>query len=1149
MLIAQESQSKETGPECDFRRLNLEVHYQGRGEVILSQFIAPVLEKAVRYDRLTSFFDARALLSISHGLDAMWHRKGKMRLILGVHSVPHDLLHASVPGMDWTQDVIDALRKRLMSQVSTISDEMLKNRIATLAWMMKDRLLEVRVAAPSGRSVSGASEGMFHMKHFVFEDSLGNLITAVGSPNETSPGMSTNFEEITVHMSWRHGSSKYIEAHTRTFEDIWNGTIEGLSVRRLDDAFANELLQNLKYPLTRQGPGPGKRQHAVVKQIIDIARRSPVYSLFNSGSAALYPHQERAFLDGMSRWPIRVLFADEVGLGKTLEVGAAISYLHRFGAVHRVVILAPKNLLRQWQDELRLHFGLAFWIYDSSTRTFISPSGEGRLLPSHESPVGESAPDLIIVSAQLARGMRSSDHMFKKVKRLPDLLVIDEAHAARLKLALDGKPHPTRLFNLVKELSPKIQHIILVTATPLQMHWMEYHATLSLLGLPEGWADGATYERSLRILASPNIKPSLEDAKWVLRGIDASLSTMKVDQSGFTEVEKMLGKVASSIGSSPSLDQRMRVIREWNDAYPLFVKLHPGHLLTIRNTRSLLEKYGYRFPERNLQAPMVSVPPEVVFFYEAVDKYLSEAYGKVEDAANPGKHNIGFAKCTYQQRLASSLHAAELSLTRRLNRIEWMSPGTQIVMEESDEDEPEEEDIALPSSKAEPQATGVNPAVASAVAIERLHIKTLLESLVRLQARSEEPDPKISQMLGLMDEHLGKDKMLVFSHYTDTLDGCLDAFFRHFAGRVVPAHALYTGKEQWMDRGDGKVPASKEDIKNALNEGWLSVVFCSDAASEGLNLQAAKVIINIDVPWNPAKLEQRIGRIDRLGQLEKSVDIYNLWYPDSVEARMYQRLLGRREDYQLAVGETPELISEAIRVELAHRLGSREMLRTDPFEKLQSLRQASQHKAMRRVWDTELDAHPISTMMRNELLRLLHMRASEEGWGTSIDEHGYLEVSRPGLPIVRLSAEPGRSDSLTLLHPLVDMLSEVAEGSIGNRGESSELAVLEKDHIPYVFCLKGTGKIRLVPPERLPDLIDAATGARPIQDDGFPVVDSNPDGSLLQDSITTICETACRWLPKHSAARMVVPNGVVTCLPPGEGMKWGLRVIGSVSCS
>ena len=134
-------------------------------------------------------------------------------------------------------------------------------------------------------------------------------------------------------------------------------------------------------------------------------------------------------------------------------------------------------------------------------------------------------------------------------------------------------------------------------------------------------------------------------------------------------------------------------------------------------------------------------------------------------------------------------------------------------------------------------------------------------------------------------------------------------------------HGVYTGKEAWVDLGSGPTPVSKEGVRAALAAGQIRVLFCSDAASEGLNLHAARVIVNVDVPWNPARLEQRIGRIARLGQRAPEVEIINLWYPDSVEARMYGRLLARHEDYQLAVGAAPELVADAIRSEVSGMLG------------------------------------------------------------------------------------------------------------------------------------------------------------------------------------------------------------------------------------
>ena len=105
----------------------------------------------------------------------------------------------------------------------------------------------------------------------------------------------------------------------------------------------------------------------------------------------------------------------------------------------------------------------------------------------------------------------------------------------------------------------------------------------------------------------------------------------------------------------------------------------------------------------------------------------------------------------------------------------------------------------------------------------------------------------------------------------------------------------------------------QNSLKKALFAKTVRIVFCSDAASEGLNLQAARVLINVDVPWTPARLEQRIGRIARLGQVASEVEVYNVWYPYSVEARMYHRIQKRLEGTNLAIGEYPEVVAASIK--------------------------------------------------------------------------------------------------------------------------------------------------------------------------------------------------------------------------------------------
>ena len=151
-----------------------------------------MLQTAVAYDRLTSFFSVNSLLAIAQGIETLWRRQGKMRLILGIHDVPAELVSAT--GEDVPELAVASVRQRLLAQISTLRDELSRDRLATLAWMIQDDLLCVRVAAPTAGRSSAAS-GVFHSKRFIFRDASGQTVSAVGSPNETLFGLGANFEE------------------------------------------------------------------------------------------------------------------------------------------------------------------------------------------------------------------------------------------------------------------------------------------------------------------------------------------------------------------------------------------------------------------------------------------------------------------------------------------------------------------------------------------------------------------------------------------------------------------------------------------------------------------------------------------------------------------------------------------------------------------------------------------------------------------------------------------------------------------------------------------------------------------------------------------------------------------------------------------
>jgi superfamily II DNA or RNA helicase len=1126
--------SSTTPPPSGFRDLDLKIHYEGPGEQILQEFVLPALQLSVSYDRLTSYFSVNSLLAISQGIEAIWKREGRMRLILGLHDVPWELAQASVARDDWATQVIKLVGDRLLDQVSSLRDEFSRDRIATLAWMMESGLLEVRVAAPSGPEVVDTARSVFHSKRFIFKDQSGALVSAVGSPNETVMGMGGNYEEVTVNMSWRD-TEGYVRTHLQSFERLWKDERDDLTVRPLDPEFAKELLRRADRPPFPERESAQKKKPAnrLAAELLDLARKSPSFALFNSGPAALYPHQERAFLDGLSRWPVRVLLADEVGLGKTLEAGAIISYLMRFGGVKRALLLVPAAVIRQWQEELTIHFGLECWRYESATRTFVSLNGDIRGLPSGESPVGSAAPNLTLVSAQLARGTREAGHIFADVTNLPDLLVVDEAHSARVKPDLDGTLRPTLMWRMLDDVAPRVKHLVLASATPVQVHWAEHHALLSLLGLPSAWDEPQNYERALALLSKESTAGSLQDAKIALTLIHSSLREHRLSLEANNERAARI--LAGCNGEDPPTVSDVIFAKEhWRETYELLIKAHPSSYLTVRNSRSGLERMGYRFPKRELSAPDLEVTAEVEAFYGSVEEYLKDAYGLVEEAAFPDRNlNLGFAKSNFHQRLASSLYAAGISLRNRLRKFEALVNATTSYSTGPDESaELEDEDSSLPEGA--PTAGVERERLDYAIGLERAYIDDLLKRVDSIGTEEwHQGDPKLKGLMQILGRHLGIDQALVFSRYTDTLDACVEAFLEYSGSQEVPGHATYTGGQCWIDLGDGRQPATKQVVKGALDRGEIHVVFCSEAASEGLNLQSARVLINVDVPWNPARLEQRIGRIARLGQKASTVDIYNLWYPDSVEAKMYSRLLQRRELYQLAVGEFPELFSRAIRDEVTARFSELSLPGVDPFAVLQRVRADAQQEALKRVWDVNVEDDAASFSFRKDLLALVAETLSRSS--IEYETNGPVAVADD----LSASPHPGGDDAITLLHPLMGHLvnSPQAEEMVAQK---VEVAALLRGGVPFGFCLKNGEEIGVLLAEDFPRLLGAAVRGR--LGKGLEVtkvknVDDLPDYR----------ESFGRWLPDPSALDLRTFGDRSAEPPLSDPLAWELQVLGTVS--
>lgn len=1069
-----------------FQDLRIENFYSAPGHEIVNSFVRPVLSQANSYDRLTGYFSIGALISISQGLEELFRKSGRMRLVIGIHDVPTDLIAAWKIGEVLPKQVVDSCKKRLLEEIGFLVAEADKNAITTVGWMIKLGFLQIRVAAPKNEN------GIYHQKRMIFKDPFGNVIAGTGSLNETKGGQG-NIEEMHFNFSWKSDIS-VVKPLVDSFERIWNGLEESVSIFELNEDFANQVLMNLGNPANPMNSAALSAQGYDFDLIAEL-RKSPLFTPYNLSVAALYPHQERVFSESLGRWPVRVLLADEVGLGKTLEAGSVISYLHKFGHVDSISILAPAGLVAQWQEEMRMHFALDFWRWDSGNRSYISAGGIKKNVNSFSD---DGAPKLRIVSAQWARANGSQIQ-----QSLPQLLLVDEAHAARVNVDDYGNKKVSELWRLLDSIKDDVQHLVLMTATPMQIKIEEYHGLLCLLGLPEYWQNSNNYKNSLELIGKLDAKPTLNDAKNLSDLLTSTLAAYQWWPSLLAESENELLVTLESFESDNHFGRTNYVLKHYPEFLQALLKLHPANFLTCRNTKSGLEEFGYKFPERNFPTYEVQMEETHRRFQLHLEQYLVTGYGRTEEALKPnGVFPVGFAKSNYYQRVVSSFFSAKRSLERRDIKLKdiqaLIDSGNFESLNEHfnllvDANDGIDDDLEVLGSFAipKPELERVVKLVKGAMLLELQMIADLLKDLEEISVDIASNDPKFILALRVLEDYSSRNSVLVFSRYTDTLAGFVGLFEKSEMLSKLPGYSVYTGDEVWIRKeGGDKTPATKHDVTNALEDGEIRIIFCSDAASEGLNLQAARTIINLDVPWNPARLEQRIGRIARLGQKAQTVDIVNLWYPNSVEATQYRRLLSRKEDYQIAVGEFPEIFGKSIRNAVISQL-TPQVFSTDAMQQLAETRSNFQRVALEAIWkNNSVDQSP-SKAFRGDLEK--YLRFLETKFDLKLDHY---------------TSEVGVRGSLTLMSDALQAAWQ-SRGNDSTSFSNDRLVLIRNSAVSLALgVVFQNNSLRLVKSQSLGKALLATEGLDKLTPDDFSSKAFQRDGlknqmgkAILQENL------------------------------------------------
>ncbi len=879
------------------RDIEWQISY-GPADDRLNRFYIPALRCSVRYDRSAGFFSSSALAVAAAGVAGLIANRGTMRLLVGAQLDPDD-----VQAIERGASLEGIVSEKLLAALEQPVEEVMRRRLEVLAWMVAQGTLQIRVVLPRdarGRPLPAEqAQDYYHPKEGVFTDAEGHQMAFSGSVNESMTGWQRNYEQFSVYFSWE-ASRPYLAQVVERFNRLWEGREESWIALDIPRAVRESLLRLAPSQPPRDDPLAldGEREARLRRErlIFQFVRDIPYFPHAEQLGAATcaitpWPHQLRVAQRVIETYPKRYLLCDEVGLGKTIEAGLVLRQLVISGRAKRCLLLVPKSVTRQWQEELYEKFVLDVPLFDG--HRFWNYAGE-ELAWQYETDNPWDAFDLLIASSQLAK---RRDRLEQITAARPwDLVLVDEAHHARRRDFQQSIYRPNRLLTLLTDPQFQAKAILLMTATPMQVHAVEVWDLLRILGLGGKW--GAD-ERNFLQFYSELMRPCEEvDWDFVYTLVRDYLELGgQLDQEFAEQARQALGLVNwQTLQRLPYTDRPSRTIkklpREAREWVKEMARRHtPLRALMFRNTRELLREYvrqgllKEKVPARSPELVWIPMRREERKLYQRIEEYISDFYRKYEDEHK----GLGFVMTVYRRRLTSSFYAVERSLERRLAYLEGRAEQA------FDDDDLEQADLEQDISETLEEAQLYQE--------EIRYVRDFLDELQHLSAHDSKTEQLIQDLNKIFHQ---RETVLVFTQYTDTMDYLRDKLRPVYGDQV----ACYSGRggERW--NGIAWVSVTKEEIKQAFREGAdIKILLCTEAASEGLNLQTCGVLINYDMPWNPMRVEQRIGRIDRIGQVHDVVWIRNYFYEDTVEAQVYRALAKRINWFEGVVGDLQPILA------------------------------------------------------------------------------------------------------------------------------------------------------------------------------------------------------------------------------------------------
>jgi hypothetical protein len=347
---------------------------------LVERFYNLALACAVEYCRTTGYFTADALALAARGLAGLFTNEGRMRLVVGCTLDPDEQA-----AIEQGYDLRAQIEKQLADMDLTPPDENARRGLELLAWMVANGFLDVKVAVPvDSHGRPARVPGIYHAKFGIILDAAGNTLAFSGSINETAGGWVHNCESFHVHCAWLSETEKaHVDEELEAFTKLWEDRSPGAKVFDFPEAARKKLLEFL--PSEDRPITPTIRQSEPCAtpgfHLTNEEFRKCVWTFLNAAPALPnglrvgevtstvdpWPHQMRTYVRFIEQWPCRLLIADEVGLGKTITAGLIVRQALLSGRAKRILLLTPKSVLIQWQNELYEKFNLNVPLYDGAS--------------------------------------------------------------------------------------------------------------------------------------------------------------------------------------------------------------------------------------------------------------------------------------------------------------------------------------------------------------------------------------------------------------------------------------------------------------------------------------------------------------------------------------------------------------------------------------------------------------------------------------------------------------------------------------------------------------------------------------------------------------------------------------------------------------